>query len=339
LENAQKLDPNSPETLLGLGYFQYMVLRDVTLAKTTFERVSKMLPGSIEVRMALANVARAEGHWDQSIAYFEQALALDPRNVELLERATWNYAILRQFPAALKLLDRVLDITPNDLDVMATKASIYHAQGNLPEAAKLLSGINEQTPNLVTFGRKITQLQYERNYGEAIRLLQARLAQFHYDSELPKAGDQLTLALTQRLAGDTATAKVTAEKARNTFEQLSRDQPNDANLAMAVAGAYAVMGEKDPSLKLAEKAITLGGHPLNLNTLKENLAEIHALVGEHSRSISTLTDLLQTFYWPGTSPPITPALLRLDPVWDSLRSDPAFQKLCGEKKDLTTNGH
>jgi hypothetical protein len=27
-----------------------------------------------------------------------------------------------------------------------------------------------------------------------------------------------------------------------------------------------------------------------------------------------------------------PALLRLDPIWDSLRSDPAFQKLCEEKK-------
>ena len=34
--------------------------------------------------MALGLVARREGHWDQSIAYFEQALALDPRNVELL---------------------------------------------------------------------------------------------------------------------------------------------------------------------------------------------------------------------------------------------------------------
>ncbi len=53
-------------------------------AKTTFERVSKMLPGSSEVPNALALVTRREGHWDQSIAYFEQALALDPRNVELL---------------------------------------------------------------------------------------------------------------------------------------------------------------------------------------------------------------------------------------------------------------
>ena len=49
LENAQKLQPNSPETLLALGYYQYWVLRDYGLAKTTFGRVSKMLPGSSEV--------------------------------------------------------------------------------------------------------------------------------------------------------------------------------------------------------------------------------------------------------------------------------------------------
>ena len=99
--------------------------------------------------MPSALIARRKGHWDQSVAYFEQALALDPRNMELLMPAAETYAMLRQFPAALKLYDRVLDITPNDPDAMAAKASIYQAQGNLQEAARLLSGINEKTPMTV----------------------------------------------------------------------------------------------------------------------------------------------------------------------------------------------
>ncbi len=101
LETAQKLEPNSPETLLALGYYQYWVLHDYGPAKTTFDRVSKLLPGSSELPKALGLIARREGHWDQSTAYFEQALALDPRNVELLIDAAWTYSMLRKFPAAL----------------------------------------------------------------------------------------------------------------------------------------------------------------------------------------------------------------------------------------------
>ena len=84
MENAQKLQPNLPETQLALGYYQYWVLRDYGAAKTTFGRVSKMLPGSSEVPNSLGRVTRREGNWDESITYFEQALTLEPRNVELL---------------------------------------------------------------------------------------------------------------------------------------------------------------------------------------------------------------------------------------------------------------
>jgi TolB-like protein/Flp pilus assembly protein TadD len=138
LDTAQKLQPDSPETLLALGYYQYWVLRDYRLAKTTFKRVQKMLPGSSAALTGLGAVSRREGHWDQSIAYVEQALALDPRNMELLVRAALTYAELRQFQAALKLYDRALDIVPNDPDLMASKAGIYQAEGNLEKAGKFL---------------------------------------------------------------------------------------------------------------------------------------------------------------------------------------------------------
>ncbi|PYL20161.1 MAG: hypothetical protein DMF44_15180, partial [Verrucomicrobia bacterium] len=298
--------------------------------------VSKMLPSSSEAPKALGYIARREGNWDESIGYFEQALALYPCNMDLLREAAWTHTGLRQFSAALKLRDRTLDITPNDPARMAEKAGTYQPEGNLQEAAKLLSEVNAQTPSTIAFITKITQLRLERNLGEAIRLLQARLAQFRYDSEIEKINNQLWLALTQRLNGDTAGANVTAAQARSTLESLCKNQPDNALLAAGLSLANAVLGEKELALKEAERAITLSPSikdRMRGPACEEILALVETMVGENSRAISTLTRLLQTPYSSWLySGPVTASLLRLDPFWDPLRADPAFQKLCGEKQ-------
>jgi len=339
LDNAQRLQPNSPETLLALGYYQYWVLRDYGPAKTTFEHVSKMLPSSSEAPRALGLIARREGHWDQSIGYQEQALGLDPRNAELLTDTAGNYATLRQFPRALKLLDQALDIVPDDPSQLATKAVVYQAEGNLEQAAKLLSEITVQTPYEFVFVIKITQLRLERNYAEAVRLLQARQAQFHFASEIEKGIHQVLLALLQHLAGDAASAKATAEQALIRLEPLYKDQQDNALFAANFSLNYAILGKKELALKEAERAVTLLPSAKDQAAgpaLEENLALIQTICGENSRAISTLARLLQTPYggWLYEIP-VTPALLRLDPLWDPLRNDPDFQKLISEPEPKT----
>jgi len=334
LEDAQKLQPNSAETLLALGYYQYWVLRDYELAKSTFGLVRKALPANSEVLQALGAVTRREGSWDESVAYWEQALALDPRNPELLSNAAFTYALLRQFPTALKLYDRALDLVPNDPDLMAIKATVYQAQGNLHEAAKLLMDVNAQTPSEVAFGAKLAQLRLERNHAEAIRLLQTRLAQFSFGSEMDRGVNQVLPALAQRLAGDTTRARATAAQARDTLAALFKNQPDNPDLAAVMALAHASLEEKDSALKAAERATVLlpsSKDRVNGPAFEENLALIQAMFGETARAISTLTRLLQT---PHSSfldgPELTTAILKIDPFWDPLRSDPAFRKLYEE---------
>jgi TolB-like protein/Tfp pilus assembly protein PilF len=337
LENAQKLQPNTPETLLFTGYYQYWVLHDYGLAKATFGRVSKMFPGNSDVLFALGAVTRREGLWDESVAYWERGLALDPQNAAVLIEVAWTHAALRQFSTALKLYDRALDILPDELSVMALKASIYQAEGNLQEAAKLLAQVNAQTNSDAAVRVKLAQFRLERNQTEAIRFVQRRQARLQFASGIDKGIMQVGLALIQRVAGDTASAKAAAEQARNTFEPLSKDQPDNAFVPAALAVAYAILDEKESALNEAQRAMALvpsSKDRLSGPGFEENLALVEMIIGENSRAISTLARLLQTPYggWLYNPAPITPALLRLDPIWDPLRADPAFQKLCEEKQ-------
>jgi TolB-like protein/Tfp pilus assembly protein PilF len=337
LEHAQKLQPNSPETLLFLGYYQYWVLHDYGMAKATFARVSKMLPGNSEVLYALAAIARREGHWAESLAYWERGLALDPRNTALLTEVAFTYAALRQFPTAIKLYDRALDILPNELYLVASKASMYQAEGNQPEAANLVAQVSVQTNSDAAVRIKLIQLRLERNHAEATQLVQARQARLRFASGIEKGSRQNGLALLQRVAGDTASAKAAAEQARTTLEPLKKEQPDNAFVAAALAIAYAILDEKDSALKEAERAMMLvpsSKDRLSGPGFEENLALVEMIIGENGHAIATLTGLLQTPYggWLYSPAPITPALLRLDPIWDPLRGDPAFQKLCEEKQ-------
>jgi len=333
LETAQKLQPDSPETLLALAQYQYSELRDYDAARTTFLRVSKMLPGSSEIPAALAQIARHQGKWEETVAYYGQALVLDPRNAELLTEAADNYDYLRRFDNALNLYDRALDIRPNDADLLASKAGIYQAQGNLTEAAKCLGNVNALTPSYEAVPAKVAQLVFERNYREAVQLLETRFAQFQFGSEVELGIFQEFLASSRLLTGDIPGAKASAEQARKILEVLCKNQPDNDFPAIFLARAYAILGEKDSAYKEAERVrALLRNDAIRGPGAEENLALIEINFGDNARAISILAHLLQIPYQSSIyATPVTPALLRLDPTWDALRSDPTFQKLCQDK--------
>jgi TolB-like protein len=330
LNTAQKLQPNSPETLLAQAYYQYWVLRDYELAKATFGRVRELVPGSSDVPAALALIARRQGHWDESVAYWEQTLVLDPRNTQWLASAAQTYAMLRQFPAALKTYDRLLDIVPNDPDTLASEAKIYHAEGNLEQAGKLLAGVNAQTPSINAFLTKGDQLFLERHFDEAIRLIHNRLTEYRDLPDIERLFNPFFLLLAQEYAGDIVGARAAAQQMLGPLEALCQKDPDNPNFAYALSLTRAVLGQKDAAIKEAERAITLlpsGKDAVVGPKAEENLASVEVIVDDKNRAIPRLQRLLEIPY----TDCLTPSLLRLHPQWDPLRGDPAFQKLCEEK--------
>ena len=335
LGRAQALQPNAPETLLALGYYQNDELREYDHARKTFLRVATLLPGNSEVPASLASIARRQGQWDKVTDYSEQALVLDPRNPELLVRAAFNYGDQRKFETARTLLDRALQIRPDDLEIKAAKAAMYQAQDKLTEADKYLAEVNALTPSYEAVGAKVTQLRLERKNDEAVQLLKTRIGQFEFGSYIEEAVFGYFLAFAQHVAGNKAAAQATAAQTRDRLVQLTREQPDNDWLAVILSQTYAIAGDKNAAWKEAErvKRITSSLADVAVGPFAdENMAVVATLSGEKSRAIELLSHLARISYsgWL-YGYPVTPAVLRLDPIWDPLRGDPAFQKLCQDK--------
>ena len=83
---------------------------------------------------------------------------------------------LRRFPEALRKLDQVLNITPDDVDTLAIKAAIAQAEGDLPRASALLAPLHPNCRRLQALETQVYQAILERRPAPIIPRLKEILA-------------------------------------------------------------------------------------------------------------------------------------------------------------------
>jgi len=331
-ETALALQPNLGEALLAMGNYYHACLKDYDTAVRYFEQARQFLPNSSQIPALLASVARRRGQWDRSESYFNQTERLDPRNVNLLGQHAQLYIELRRFPEALRKFDQVLDIMPGDVDTLAAKAAIAQAEGDLPRASALLSTIHPPADDPQALETQVYQAILERRPAQIIPRLKEILAK--PDPALGSITGELRfwLGWAQDVAGDHTAAQESWRRARGELELFLNEQPENFGLMGNLALTSMSLGDKAAAFKLIERAMAVisiekdavwGPIPIEI------LARVSARMGEPDRAIVALQKLLSIPYDGALAQnvPLTPALLRLDPMFDSLRNDPRFQTL------------
>jgi serine/threonine protein kinase/Tfp pilus assembly protein PilF len=326
LDHALTLDPDLPEAHLALGYYRFHGRHDYAGALVEFQQAEKDFPNSGDVILAIAALQRRLGHWDEAIAEQRRVVALDPRNFHASSNLTTTYMMLRRFPEGLAEAERVLAWQPTNVGALSQKAEILLATGDLQAAEPLLLANPQVDPIL----RAVSPL-LQRRYAAAIEILSRALA----TDTVGAAHDieKLLLGLSQQRSGDVAAARATYQDAVQDFRrQVEKAAPDSfaAGLTHGFLGrAYAGLGEAASAIAEGQRAVAI--HPTSKDPVEgpieeETMAQIYALLGDADHAIPILKGLLQVPYGGA----ITPALLRLDPVWDQIRNDPRFQELAAE---------
>lgn len=331
---AQELQPELGETFLARGYLEYVITHDYDAAWIEFKEAFARLPNNSEVLVALSFIERRKGKWPEAVAHQEQAAQRDPQNLPVLSQLGVTYFALKRFKDAHAVVDRLLALAPENPQVLAGLARLYLAEGKLGDAERAMRSVPPAPNNDYIFEMQVRLALIARRYDDAIRLLENALAGAPSTVGVFAGKYRYLIAFAKQLSGDSAGARPIYERAGRELEQVLEAQTDSPDAAMYLGFVQAALGHREAALSAAQRAIAL--RPASVDAVagaafEEALTQIKAQFGETDAAILELRRLLKVNYLGPEQIPLTPALLRLDPVWNPLRQDPRFQELCEGK--------
>jgi TolB-like protein/Tfp pilus assembly protein PilF len=321
-EEALRLEPNLPEAHLALGFYHYYCERDYQRALDEFAIARKTLPNSSEVYFAVGAIQRRQGKWAESTANMEKAASLSPKDSFLLANVAENYRAVGNFENADNLFDRAIEAAPNSVGARTGKAMLaVDLKGDLSEIDKQLlhiqPGAGSDAEGMI--GRAYL-LMLQRKFHDAVTILKQLPGDLRSD-EKPK---EYLEGVLYTFVNEKKEAHSAFQRARSILEKAIQDGSDDASHHMTLALVLAGLGEKDAAIAEGKLAIALlpeSQDALDGPKMTLALAQVYAWTGENDSAFELLERSLTT------PAGVTVSSLKLNPVWDPLRSDSRFQGL------------
>ncbi|HEX2777909.1 MAG TPA: tetratricopeptide repeat protein [Gemmatimonadaceae bacterium] len=328
-ETALRLDPELPDALKAMGHYYYVCCDDYARALSYLRRAHAGRPGDAQVVMFIGNVYKRQGNWDEAIRYYERAATLDPRWRSPLLNLGQLQVWLRRWDAAERTMQQALSLDPQEAFAYTYLTWIpLLRDGDTVAARHVLDQAASASDGFPAMKLPFQLELLRRNYQGALALAGSRSPSGDaWDEWL--SSTNLRRATAARLLGDSLRAREYFDSARVELESERREAPAGSRrtqniLRSALAVAYAGSGRRDSAL--AEAAIVMASDPPATDAISgpislQNVALAYVLLGENERAIAILERLVSI---PAR---LSPALLRLEPLWDPLRRDPRFERL------------
>ncbi len=328
-ERALQVQPDLPEAHLARGVSYYYGDNNYDAALKEFEIAQRGLPNESEIYLYIGAIQRRQGKWAESTANLEKAVSLNPKDAWALQNLSFNYQMLRNFAKANETIDRAIALNPAAFEPWEVKSKLaLFEKGDFSVAEKAFEALksapmtDEQRLNAANARANVFLLErkYREGLQEAENLPDDQVAAFpgHLWSKYYYIG------FARKALQDELGARAAFLKAKSVIEEQLKRNPGSEDLHIQLARVLAYLGEKAAAQAEAQRATELlpeskdafGGPEITTG-----VAEVYAVLGENDRAISILDGLLSR---PSS---VTAEVLKVNPVWDPLRSDPRFQAL------------
>ena len=325
VDAAARLQPDAGEVHLARGLIHYWGTRNYEAALAELAIARQTLPNEPDVLHYSGVIQRRQGLWEESTRNLEAASALDPRNATIIsELANTNYVGLKRYADAARVCDALLVWKPDYGGEMARARVDRLGYADVRRMKSVLAGpAAKNVPAEQLAVARLDLAFLERDYAAAQQALAATTA-----PEFPGGGyvtpREWYAALIAQGTGRADEARAAFAAARERAAAHVAKRPDDAKALMILAEIEARLGNKEPALQQAARAVEmlpLSDDALDGLRILGRQAGVLAHVGEADGALELLEQV--------TARPSGPHYgeLMLDERWDPLRGDPRFDAI------------
>jgi len=328
IQTASRLFSDAGETHLARAENLYRGYLNYEGALAELRLAAQTLPNDPRVFELEGYIERRQGRWEDAKRDLERAADLDPRNVFILEQLALSYQLLRNYAKAESLLDRILNIEPNNLEVQAARAFVeVDWKADTGPLHQLIDNIRATNPGT---------MQSIANYWLFCALAERDVAGTK-DAFIASGENPITLAnenvvfsrpfaegIVARMTNDDAKAQSLFAAARLEQEKIIQTQPNYGPALCVLGLIDAGLGRSDEALREGWRAAEV--LPVKMDALGgAEIVKYRAIIGAWVGDKDLACEQLAIVTDRPSS--ISYGQLKLLPFWDPLRGDPRFEKI------------